>query len=147
MGGVWVVSRGIPRPLSDPHQTPTRSPPDTPRSLTDLYQTPPRPFLDTPRHRPDPSQTPTRHSSDPSQTSPRRWIPISRLGLSLLLPGFQNPYVHEYVVCWPLKALFAGHIDFLVIWGLIGQLPSCANLKCLLTHPCSTENQREIYMK
>ena len=101
LGGVWVVSRGIPRPLSDPHQTPTRSPPDTPRSLTDLYQTPPRPFLDTPRHRPDPSQTPTRHSPDPSQTSPRRWIPISGLGLSLLLPGFQNPYVHVYVVCRP----------------------------------------------
>ena len=83
-----MVSRGIPRPLSDPHQTPTRSPPDTPRSLTDLYQTPPRPFLDTPRHRPDPSQTPTRHSPDPSQTLDPHFgfgliAPIARLPESL----------------------------------------------------------------
>ena len=55
-----MVSRKIPRPLPDPHQTPTRPPSDTPRSLPDLYQSLPRPFPDIPRHRPDSSQTPTR---------------------------------------------------------------------------------------
>ena len=145
--GVWEGSGWCVGGSPDLFQTPTRHP-------LDPHQTPRDPSQTSTRHPPDPfqtppdtAQTPLRPPPDTPQTPPRRWIPISGLGLSLLLPGFQNPYVHVYVVCRPLQALLAGHIVFLVIWGLIGQLPSCANLKCLLMQPCSTENQREIYMK
>ena len=74
------MSRGIPRPLLDPHQTPTRTP-------TDIPQIPPRCQPDTtqtffrhpqtpPRPRPDPSQTPLRPLPDHHQT-PSRPLPDS----------------------------------------------------------------------